>query len=706
MQGGIKGGVLGIPKRSNAAVPAASTPPSLPLQEEGQSGEFGKMVLPEQSRPSPYQGEARWGSRPKDKQGSLMVRTLSIILLTFLLILPATAREEIRVFNADMTVNTDASVTVTETLEVNAEGAEIRRGIYRDIPVILLGSNGAEVRPNLDVTTVTRDGEDETFRVERMGDFQRIWIGNPDIFLDSGVHTYAITYTMTRAARAFEDHDELYWNVTGNYWIFPILSARATVRLPDGAVISQLAGYTGPVGSTEQAVTTKRNSDATASFRATRELGAGEGMTIAVAFNKGVVVFPTGAGALAQTLADLSGVIFPLIATVLAIAFNAFAWNRVGRDPPKGTIIPLFHPPKAVSPPLVHYIHRWGFQNSGWPALTSAIFDLGVKGLVTIDNSDGSLAITRTGKQPDEALPGGEQVLLDYLDQRTTTVIDKSNGAEWATKRAEFTSAIEKENGGRWFKNNIGYSILGFLLAAVLLFTMVAMEWLDILWLIGAIAAGVVVGAIIGIISRGFSGFKFRNFFGFVWIALFGLNMLGGLAVGAADISINTAAIAAFSIVITTVIFALLMRAPTPDGRKVMDQIEGLKLYLETAEKERMNINGEPPLTIERFERLLPYAIALDVEKPWSDHFEAELARNAVEGADQGYSPHWYRGPRGSAGRSASGISNAVSAAAASMTAAMVAAQPVQASSSGFSSGSSSGGSSGGGSGGGGGGGW
>jgi hypothetical protein len=635
-----------------------------------------------------------------------MFRWLAAALTCLLLILPASAREEIRVFSADITVNTDASVSVTETVEVNAEGIEIRRGIYRDIPVLLLGSNGAEVRPTLEVTGVTRDGEDEMFRVERMGDFQRIWIGNPDVFLDDGVHTYAITYTMSRAARSFEDHDELYWNVTGNYWIFPILSARATVHLPDGGVISQLVGYTGPVGSTEQAVTTRRNADTTASFSATRELGPGEGMTVAVAFNKGIVQFPTGAGALAQTLADLSGIIFPLLAAVLAIAFNAFAWNRVGRDPPKGTIIPLFHPPKGTSPSLVHYIHRWGFQNSGWPALTAAIFDLGVKGLVTIDNSDGSLAITRTDRQPDETLPAGEQVLFDYLDRSTTTVIDKSNGVEWATKRGEFTSAIEKENGGRWFKNNWGYSILGFLLAAILLFTMLVMEWLDILWLIGAIAAGVVVGIILGVISRGFSGFKFRNFFGFVWIALFGLNLLGGLAVGAADISINTAAIAAFSIVITTVVFALLMRAPTPEGRKIMDQIEGLKLYIETAEKERMNINGAPPMTIERFERLLPYAIALGVEKPWSEHFEGELARHAVEGADQNYSPSWYRGPRGSAGRSASSMTTAVSAAAASMTAAMVAAQPVQASSSGFSSGGGGGGSSGGGGGGGGGGGW
>src|SRR5690606_2161524 len=124
-------------------------------------------------------------------------------------------------------------------------------------------------------------------------------------------------------------------------------------------------------------------------------------------------------------------------------------------------------------------------------------------------------------------------------------------------------------------------------------------------------------------------------------------------------------------------------------------------------EKERLNMDGVPPMTVSRFERILPYAVALGVEKPWSSHFEAELARHAVADVAGTYRPAWYHGGTpGSAARAASSMSTAVSAAAASMTAAMVAAQPVQSSSSGFSGGGGGGGSSGGGVGGGGGGCW
>lgn len=636
-----------------------------------------------------------------------IVRSIIALLIGLFLVLPVVAREEIRSFTSDVVLHTDGSVSVAETLVVNAEGNEIRRGIYRDIPVVMLGSDGGKVRPDLEVTGVTRDGDQEMFRVERMGNFQRIWIGNPDSFLDYGTHRYTIRYTMTRMAREFADHDELYWNATGNYWIFPILEARANVTLPDGAIISNLAGYTGAVGSTEQAVSTKHSSDTTASFRASRALGAGEGMTIAVAFNKGAIAFPTGFAAFQQRLGDLREVILPMLAVLLAIAYNALAWFRVGRDPAKGTIIPLFHPPKGFSPPLVHYVHKWGFANSGWVALTSAIFDLGVKGLVLIDNATGSLKISRTGKQPDEPLSAGEKVIFDYLNARQVTRIDKASGPELQQKRAAFTRAIENENRSLWFRNNTGYAVLGFILALALLGGMVVMDILSIEWLIGAAVIGIFGGIILGALGSMRQGLRFLPFFIVFWLSLFGINAIGALIDGFSSFQINIAAISAVSIVVVTIVFAVLMRAPTLQGRKVMDQIDGLKLYIETAEKERLNMADAPPMTVSRFERILPYAIALGVEKPWSSHFEAELARHAVADASDTYQPGWYHGggSPGSAARSASSMTNAVSAAAASMTAAMVAAQPVQSSSSGFSGGGG-GGSSGGGGGGGGGGGW
>ncbi|MGV8853713.1 MAG: DUF2207 domain-containing protein [Devosia sp.] len=638
---------------------------------------------------------------------SLLFRPLAALLLGLFLVLPATAREEISSYASNIVLAVDGSVTVTETVVVNAEGIDIRRGIYRDIPVVLAGSDGGKVRPDFAVLDVQRDGRAETFRVERMGDFQRIWIGDPDVMLTYGKHAYAITYTMSRMARAFDDHDEFYWNVTGNYWIFPIRSVQATVSLPNGAVITDLVGYTGAVGSTEQAVSIKRDADNVASFSATRALVAGEGMTIDVAFDKGIIQYPTGFAALEQQLLDLRDSIIPVLAALLAAAYNALAWFRVGRDPQKGVIFPRFHAPDGFSPALVHYIHKWGFADSGWTALTAAIFNLGVKGLVTIDNSTDNLRMTVTGQKPDAALPAGEELVFDYLNAKHSVEIDKSTGPELDKRRQSFVTAITHENRTIWFKNNTGYSILGYALGIGLLAGMAVTDILDPLWLIGSIVLGILLSSLGGLISKGFQKRFLSRVFIAIWVAIAAFNIFGFALNSLTSLQLNIAAISAISIVMVTIIFAFLMRAPTLQGRKVMDEIDGLKLYLETAEKERLNMVEEPPMTVTRFERLLPYAIALGVEKPWSEHFEAELSRNAVSDASGAYMPVWYSGGTGGGfGKASSSISNAVSATAASMTAAMVAAQPVQASSSGFSGGGGGGGFSGGGGGGGGGGGW
>jgi hypothetical protein len=148
-------------------------------------------------------------------------------------------------------------------------------------------------------------------------------------------------------------------------------------------------------------------------------------------------------------------------------------------------------------------------------------------------------------------------------------------------------------------------------------------------------------------------------------------------------------------------LFLYLMRAPTALGRPIMDQLDGLKLYLETAESDRLNLQA-PEITAERFEALLPYAVALNVEKPWSEAFSAALTR-AHPGETEPmrhYHPGWHSGSRWSSSTFSSAVASTVSSA----SSAFASAVPVSSGSSGFSGGG--GGGSGGGGGGGGGGGW
>src|SRR5690606_32594254 len=148
---------------------------------------------------------------------------------------PSGAAEQIRAFHADIDVHANGTLSVTEEITVNAEGTRISRGIFRDIPLRYDDAQGKIREVGLDVVSVLRDGRPEPFATERSSGVLRIRIGDGDVRLTPGVYTYEIAYDTTRQIRFFEDHDELYWNVTGNVWEFPIRQASAQVTLPRGA---------------------------------------------------------------------------------------------------------------------------------------------------------------------------------------------------------------------------------------------------------------------------------------------------------------------------------------------------------------------------------------------------------------------------------------------------------------------------------------
>jgi uncharacterized membrane protein len=146
--------------------------------------------------------------------------------------------------------------------------------------------------------------------------------------------------------------------------------------------------------------------------------------------------------------------------------------------------------------------------------------------------------------------------------------------------------------------------------------------------------------------------------------------------------------------VLANVMFFFLMGAPTPIGAKLMDGIEGLRLYLTVAEKDRMNMAGAPEMSPQHFEKLLPYAVALGVEKPWSQAFDTWLA---AAGLGAAYTAAWYHGGGfNSFGDRIGGFSSSMAS-----TISSTLPQPTSSSSSGFFTGGSSGGGGGGGGGGG-----
>ncbi len=620
---------------------------------------------------------------------------------------PAWAEEVIRNFVSDVTVNVDGSLEVVEKITVRSEGREIRRGILRDFPTTYTDKNGVQVRVGFEVLDLERDGFDENYAVESISNGKRIKIGNANVFLDDGDHTYKIVYRTTRQIGFFDTFDELYWNVTGNGWTFPIERASTIIRLPAGATVGQHAVYTGFQGTAENNAKVALASGNRFQAETTGRLRPREGFTVAVAWPKGIVTAPTEADKQRDWIRDNLG-IFSLAATLLLVPFYyLFAWFRVGRDPPNGTIVPLFHPPEGMGPSGVRYVYKEGYDDK---AFAAGVVGLAVKGRMFINDDGSDYTLTKKPNQG-PALTRSEAALFNATPS-TELVLEQSNYSKVGSMRSALESALDDEYDGvmylknfKWFFIGLVLSALGLVGSALLLpnasgglvlgiggFTAV---WWGVILFIG-------FSVVKGIFQSSGWFTKIRSLMGLVFLVPF---VGAGIAVPAIGFFTEDSTpvtkwflIGAMFVVACNLVFYWLLKAPTKKGRAVLDEIEGFRMYMTTAEEERLKVLHPPEKTPALFERYLPYAMALDCENEWNDKFATVLAAAAAAGATAGAVGGWYYGA-GSRGFDSGNFGRDLGS---SLTSSISSAGTAP----GSSSGSSGGGFSGGGGGGGGGSGW
>lgn len=313
-----------------------------------------------------------------------------------------------------------------------------------------------------------------------------------------------------------------------------------------------------------------------------------------LSFPKGLVPEPSGAQRVGWLLADNRGVLVALAGLVALLVFCVHRWQQVGRDPSKGIIIARYVPPAERSPAELRYLRRQGQYDTR--CFTGDLLSAAVAGRVTIEREDRALRSDRwrlqRGDQPaaspdqptvttlvDKVLPTGTETL--ELTKKNATHLQ---GAQQAHRRV-----LDQRLRGSHFERNGGSTLLAFLIA------------------LGSASLAFVVS--------------------------------GGSGVPAIIVI-------CVLMVVAVIGFAYLVYAPTALGRRLLDEVEGLKLYLTVAERDVLagleGPDAPPPLDAERYEALLPYAIALDVEEAWTRKFTAAVGAAAAAAATGSIA--WYRG--------------------------------------------------------------
>ncbi len=579
----------------------------------------------------------------------------TLILMVLFFSQNIVAQEIINNYSSDIIINADSSLTVTETITVKAENSKIKRGIYRDFPTRYKDTYGNNYVVNFKLLSVLRNGQIEDYHTKAISNGIRIYIGNKDRFLQVGEHTFTIEYMTHRQLGFFDNYDEIYWNVTGNGWEFPIKRASAIIHLPPGVDKSQteLDAYTGAMGDKGKNVEQLTSDDNSIVFSTIDQLPRAHGLTVVVSWPKGYVQQPSREQKIHWFFQDNAAVLVGTIGLIILNLYFYIAWRKVGRDPQKGVIFPQYEPDKEHSPASMRFLSRMAYDNK---AFSAALVNMAVKAYITISNdrtTDFLLKKTSTKKQAKNTLSLGEAAIYRVFFQHKKKIL-LNNKEHILIKKAlkAHKRVLKRDYEKIYFLTNRKLLIPGWIISIIsLILTFLAIDSLDtkniiaffVLWL-----SIWTIGVSFLSVSAYIAWKNVRSIWGVfpaLFITLFAVPFFISEIAGLYLLweNVGTGLLLVFVMLISSnVFFYQWMKAPTLRGRKLLDKVDGFKLYLNVAEADELKFHNAPELTPELFEQFLPYAIALDVETKWATRFNHVFSQLKEQGHQ--HSPSWYRG--------------------------------------------------------------
>lgn len=554
----------------------------------------------------------------------VIITILSVLFLSAVYAENTTSSPVINNYTSEITVEPNSTLLVKESINITTDGTSIQHGIYRDFPTHYQNKN-----ISFKLENARLNDANVAFHTKQIPNGIRIYLGSKDSYLKADTYTFTITYTAQGELGFFKDHDELYWNVTGNGWSYPISNVKAIVHLPDDAwqKLFGYQAYTGSRGSKEQNYRVYQGSDHSIIFETTQPLMPNQGLTIVVGWPKGFVTQPSFIQTIIGNVSNLLGIIPLLLGLIVLVLYCIYIWNKSSYH--HQIVIPEYEPPRGFDPAALRYILEMGYDDK---VLTALILNLAVKGYLTITQNDSFLKRTYTLSKLANftgELSSEEQVIVNYLFASSNSIEIKYQPF-FEKMLIEFQSTMKKnyDQYFTYFNKYINHVIL--ITLAFVGITVIQHPTL---------APCLIAVVLLYPFSR--INQKSTKFYSVILITIVFVAMAWSFLSGAVFSVLDQAGwvyLILFSLMlITNLCFAYFIKQPTPAGETLINHIKGFKLFLNATEKDRMNFRNPPEQTPQLFEKYLPYALALSVEQTWAQQFNNVLA-------EANYQPKWYIG--------------------------------------------------------------
>ena len=527
--------------------------------------------------------------------------------LTFFAV-PVLAEEKIESFDSLIQVQTDGSMIVTETLRVHHEGINIRRGIYRDLPT--------KKGEKYELIGVNRNGQYEPSFVERRSGYYRINTGDDSFLPRPATSTFEIKYKVWNLPKSYDGYDEVYWNVTGDEWAFPIEHVSAKMELPYGADIIQQASYIGYKGSTESAT-----NEGNGQFSG-RYLRPGEQLTVAVGFTPGIVSTERYI-----SKEDMFKNIAPFVLYFVYLGFLIWAWYKKGRDPAGRAIMPQYEPPKELTAAQAACLYDKGMKKN---VFVISLIQMISNGFLKLTEKKEKILIfprtvyilEKTGKTPSN---------IEEENIRTNKItLDGQYNSSIASLVRQLASKIGKSMKSFYTKNQAWVllpTIVYFLLWAFSQASSLETLLISIFPFFPILFFFLIFRIVLQLLKSMVRNFSFGKLVPLIILSFFLLQLMTVIGSFLNFSNIYTSNYYVLMLLpctfLTHLIFSYLLYQPTEKGQRLTEYLEGLKMFLKTTKipsRERLKI--EEKLTQENMEKLFPYAMALNLEEAWAKKFK------------------------------------------------------------------------------------
>ncbi len=550
------------------------------------------------------------------------------------------ATEQITSYHSDIKIQQNGQLHIIENIQVTVENNQIKHGIYRDFPTTYTTGFGTIVKVGFDLIGVKRNGIAENFHTSKQANGIRIYAGDQQTILAPGRYSYQIEYTTSRQIGFFKEYDELYFNITGHGWNFPILQASATLSLPARVDIQKITlnGYTGRQGSVDQFLTHHIEQADEFYFETTQILNPQEGFTIIANWPKGVISPPTEQQARNFFIDDNKHSLIAISGLLLVISYYVLVWIKVGKDPQAGVIVPIYQAPAGFSPASIRFISHMDYDKG---CFTSAIVNLISNGFISLDQNDNKEFVMKKLPQNSNSPAAGESLILKDLFKHSDQMTISQSEHKRLSKAIESHETSLRENYEKlYFLTNKKYFIPGMVLSLIsIILAILNIPDQEIMKLtISTIFFSAIPFFIFAVIykqmlkkSRPMSIRKIITYISFLGIIYFIISDSISHFLPLVTTLSWPLVICFYLLVMSNIVFQQWLKAPTLAGRQLLDKIESFKLFLSVAEEDEIKLTGQPQFNTDIYQQFLPYAIALGVDNTWSEKLEHAIKTGIIE---------------------------------------------------------------------------